>query len=99
MAGLLSWLSTALAGEIVMAQGGDSLEQRLDAIESRAAIADLVHGYARLVRRDEGAKAGDLFTADGTFEVRDGHPDKAEFTVRSRAEGRAQIAAHIGQAK
>jgi SnoaL-like domain len=99
MAGLLSWLVTAQAGESVMAQDGDSLARRLDTIESRAAIADLVHGYARFVRRDDGAKAADLFTEDGTFEVRDGHPSKPEFTVRSHAVGRAAIAAHIGQGK
>lgn len=82
-----------------MADSANSLEQRIDAVESRLAIAELVHRYARFVRYDQAEQASTLFTEDGTFEVRDGHPDKPEFTVRSRQEGRAAIAASLGRGK
>jgi hypothetical protein len=72
-----------------------SLEQRLDAIESRTACADLVHAYARFIRSDQPDQVAALFTADGTFEVRDGHPDRPEFTVRSHNMGREEVHAHL----
>lgn len=61
-----------------------TLEQRLDAMESRSAITDLVHAYARAVRRELYEEVAALFTPDGTFEVRGGHPDREEFTLRDR---------------
>ncbi|MEZ5742280.1 MAG: nuclear transport factor 2 family protein [Sphingomonadaceae bacterium] len=57
---------------------------RLDRLEARIAIADLVHEYARLVRRDLPEEVHKLFAPDGWFEIRDGHPDREEFTVRER---------------
>lgn len=57
-------------------------EERLDRIEAHIAIADLIHEYARLVRRDMPEGVADLFAPDGWFEIRDGHPDKAEHNVR-----------------
>jgi SnoaL-like domain len=76
-----------------------SLEQRLDAIEARTACADLVHAYARFIRADQPDQVAALFTADGTFEVRDGHPDRSEFTVRSRNMGREEVHAHLAPNK
>jgi hypothetical protein len=76
-----------------------SLEQRLDATESRTAIADLVHTYARCIRYDRPDEVGVLFTEDGTFELREGHPDKPEYTVRYRLEGRASVHAHMAHNK
>ena len=35
-----------------MADSALTLEQRIDAIEAKTACADLVHGYARLIRSD-----------------------------------------------
>ena len=64
----------------------ERLEARLDRLEAQAAIADLINAYARAVRRDEPEQVGALFVPEGTFEVRAGHPDKAEYTVRSRYE-------------
>jgi hypothetical protein len=63
-----------------------SLEARIDRIEAQTAVADLIHAYARAVRRDEPEQVAALFVPEGTFEVRSGHPDKADFTVRSRFE-------------
>ncbi len=68
-----------------------SLEARLDAIEARTAIAELTHTYARFIRSDQTDMVATLFTADGSFELREGHPDKPEFTVKYRLEGRESI--------
>ena len=73
----------------------DGLEKRLDAIESRFACTDLVHTYARLIRSDRSAGVAALFTEDGTFEGRSGHPDTPEFTAIFRDEGRAAVDAHM----
>ena len=59
-----------------MAREVAAKEQRLDEAESRVAIAELVHRYARFIRHDEPEGVSTLFTHDGTFEVRDGHPDR-----------------------
>jgi SnoaL-like domain len=64
---------------------------RLDAIEARFAIADLVHLYARAIRRDLPEDAAALFTEDGWFEIRDGHPSRFGHTVRARLEGRQGV--------
>jgi hypothetical protein len=71
------------------------IEERLDRVESRFAIADLVHTYARHVRYDEPEELGGLFTEDGVFEVRDGHPDRPEFALRNCYDGREAIHAHF----
>jgi hypothetical protein len=99
VAGLLSWLATAQAGELAMASGAATLEQRLDAIESRNACTDLVHAYARFIRSDQPDKVSALFLPEGTFEVRDGHPDKPEFTVRSHSASREEVNAHLAPNK
>ncbi len=78
-----------------MAQDGDSLARRLDAIESRNACTDLVHGYARYIRSDRPEEISTLFAPDGTFEGRNGHPDSNEFTVMFRDEGREAVHAHM----
>jgi len=75
------------------------LTDRLEGIEAQIAIADLIHEYARLVRSDEPAKVPALFTVDCVFEVRDGHPDNPEFTVRSRHEGRDALEAFYSPMK
>ncbi|HMO68112.1 MAG TPA: nuclear transport factor 2 family protein [Novosphingobium sp.] len=60
---------------------------RLDRIESRAAIAELVHAYARAVRHGRVDEAASLFVEDGWFETREG-PAGGETTLRMRVEGR-----------
>ena len=75
-----------------------TIESRLDRLEAQGAIADLVHAYARAVRRDEPEAVETLFVPEGTFEVRGGHPDKAGFTVRSRFDSpQALVAFLVGQ--
>lgn len=76
-----------------------SLEQRLNAAESRAAIADLVHAYARHIRRDEPELVHLLFAPEGSFEVRDGQPDSADFTVRTHLASPARILAYMAPNK
>ena len=83
------------AGEAALAQ---RLE-RLDRIESRLDIAELIHTYARCIRYDQPDRVGALFTEDGIFELRQGHPDKAEFTVSFRHEGRAAVHAQMSHNK
>lgn len=73
---------------------GDLLA-RIERLEAQAAIADLVHAYARAVRRDEPEAVEALFVPEGTFEVRSGHPDKAEFTMRSRFESPHALVAFL----
>ncbi|MCB2072855.1 MAG: nuclear transport factor 2 family protein [Novosphingobium sp.] len=76
-----------------------TVEERLDRTESHIEIADLVHGYARFIRRDQSEQVASLFARDAFFEVRDGHPDSEEFSVRSRIEGREQIDEYMTQGK
>lgn len=75
------------------------LAERIDRVESRFAIADLIHTYARHIRRDEPENVGALFVPDGTFEVRDGHPDRPEFTVRSRYANAREVHDHLAPNK
>lgn len=42
---------------------------RLEVLEARAAIADLVHRYARAVHAGDAAECTSLFAADGSFTV------------------------------
>ena len=75
------------------------LAARLDAIESRAAIADLVHGYARAVRRDRPVDVIALFVPDGWFEIREGHPSRGDATVRARFDSPQALADYLLQGK
>lgn len=78
-----------------MAQGGDSLEQRLGEIESRNACTDLVHTYARYIRSDRPELISTLFAPEGIFECRNGHPDNDEFTLMFNDQGRDAVHAHM----
>ncbi len=75
------------------------LAERLDRIEARQAVADLIYAYAGFIRRDEPERVHELFLPDGTFEVRDGHPDRAEFTVRSHYDSPRAIHDHLAPNK
>ena len=83
------------AGEATLAQW----LERLDQVESRLAIAELIHSYARCIRYDQPDQVGALFTEDGIFELREGHPDKAEHTVKYRLEGRNSVHAQMSHNK
>lgn len=76
-----------------------TLEERIDAVESRAAIADLIHTYARHIRRDEPDQVAALFLPGGWFEIRDGHPSRSDYTLRDRYEGREGVHAHLAPNK
>lgn len=71
------------------------LATRIAGLEARAAIADLVHAYARAIRHDACEDVPGLFAPDGWFEIRDGHPSQPGFTVRSRLEGPDAILAYL----
>ncbi len=73
--------------------------ERIDRLEARFAVADLIHGYARHIRRDEPDQVAALFVADGSFEVRDGHPDRSDYVTRSLFESPAQIHAYLAPGK
>ena len=77
----------------------NDLERRLDRLESENAIARLIHGYAQAVRREEVERVAGLFIPTGAFEVRGGHPDRAEFTVRQRFETPEALVAFLLQGK
>jgi hypothetical protein len=67
-------------------------------LEARAAIADLVHTYAKHVREGNGVACGDLFTADAVFEVREaliGH--EATARTRSKLMGREAIMSYVAR--
>jgi hypothetical protein len=71
------------------------LAERIDRLESRLAVGDLIYTYARHIRADEPERVAGLFLPDGTFEVRDGEPDSDEHTVRSRHANQAEIDASM----
>ena len=73
---------------------GLTSEQRLDRLESRAAIADVIHGYARAIRRGDPESAAALFVADGSFEICDGAPGK-EPVRRVLLEGREHYLVYL----
>lgn len=75
------------------------LAERIDRLESIGAITDLIHAYARAVRRQEPEHAAALFVPAGTFELRDGHPDRAEFTVRQRFESSKALLDYLREGK
>ncbi|MFC0206133.1 nuclear transport factor 2 family protein [Novosphingobium soli] len=77
----------------------EALAARLDRIEARTAIADLVHGYARAVRSEAYEAIAALFVPEGTFEVRSGRPDGADSTLRQRFDSPAALVAFLLQGK
>jgi hypothetical protein len=73
--------------------------QRLDAIEAKMAIADLVHDYAKSIRHNKVEEIEGLFASDSFFEIRDGHPSKPEFEVQNRFDGARAIGAFMEKSK
>jgi len=68
------------------------------AIAARAAIADLVYGYARCIRTGDGAAAAALFADDALFEVRAlAEGVRGAATLRGRFEGRAALERYLVQ--
>jgi len=71
------------------------IAEQPEALAAKQAITELVHRYGQVVRRDCPELTADLYTPDGVFEVRQGAPDRAEYTVQSRVEGRDAIRAML----
>ena len=68
------------------------------ALLARAAIGDLVHGYARHIRDGQGAAAAALFGDEAVFEVRSvAEGTRGLSTVRARFEGRAALERYLVQ--
>lgn len=80
---------------------GQSEPPGLDTIErlaARAAIADVLHGYARGVRNGDPAACAAMFTEDAVFEIREADPNEASgYRVRQVLSGRAAIQAYLQQ--
>ena len=76
-----------------------SLAKRIDELEARAAVADLIHTYGQYIRRDQPDRVAELFTPDGVFENRDGEPDRPDHKVTRRLVGREQLNAFYAPMK
>jgi hypothetical protein len=68
---------------------------RIELLEARAAIADLVHGYALNIRSGNAAACEELFTEDAVFEVRERSGASGTIRTRSTLTGRAAITAYL----
>lgn len=71
------------------------MNDALESLVAKDAIAGLIHGYALAVRRERYEEVAALFVPEGTFEVRRGHPDKDDFTVQQRFETPAELVAFL----
>lgn len=67
-------------------------------LAARAAIADLVHTYAKDVRTGNGSECAKLFTEDAVFEVREALPGSPGLSrTRSKATGHDAIASYVSR--
>jgi hypothetical protein len=74
------------------------MTDRIAALEERAAIADIVHDYARCVRAGDAAGAAALFALDGLFEIREAFlGTAAPGRTRTRLTGRDAIRDYVGR--
>jgi ketosteroid isomerase-like protein len=75
------------------------LAARIDRLEAQTAVSELIYAYAKFIRADQPERVAGLFLPDATFEIRDGHPDRDEHTVRTLHRGRAEIDASMSAMK
>jgi hypothetical protein len=68
---------------------------RIELLEARAAIADLVHVYALNIRSGNAAACEELFTEDAFFEVRERLGGTGTTRTRSTLTGRTAITAYL----
>jgi SnoaL-like domain len=68
---------------------------RIQLLESRLAIADVVHGYAFNIRSGNAAACEQLFTEDAVFEVRERTGGAGITQTRSKLSGRSAIMAYL----
>ena len=65
---------------------------------ARAAIADLVHTYAKNVRTGNGSECAKLFTENAVFEVREALPGSPGLArTRSKVTGHDAIASYVSR--
>jgi hypothetical protein len=76
---------------------GPSSDQaaRIELLEARAAITELVHVYALNIRSGNPAACARLFTEDAGFEVRERLGGTGTIRARSTLTGRAAITAYL----
>ncbi len=68
---------------------------RIEVLEARAAVADVVHGYAFNIRSGNAAACEQLFTLEAVFEVRERNLGAGITRTRSRLTGRSAIMAYL----
>jgi SnoaL-like domain len=68
---------------------------RIWLLEAKAAIADVVHGYAFNIRSGNAAACEQLFTEDAVFEVRERTGGAGITQTRSKLSGRTAIMAYL----
>jgi hypothetical protein len=68
---------------------------RIELLEARAAVADVVHGYAFNIRSGNAAACEHLFTLDAVFEVRERSVGSGITRTRSRLSGRSAIMTYL----
>jgi hypothetical protein len=68
---------------------------RIALLEARAAIADVVHGYAFNIRSGNAGACEQLFTEDAVFEVRERTGGAGITQTRSKLSGRTAITAYL----
>ena len=73
--------------------------ERLDVIEAKLAIADLVYDYARAIRHNANEDIEGMFAPDAFFEVRGGHPSQPEFEVQQRFDSAREVGEFMMQGK
>ena len=73
-----------------------SVTDRIELLEARASIEDLVYRYARCVRIGNAEDCVKLFTPEATFEVREVNPgDPSSIRTRSTLQGRDAIVNYL----
>ena len=68
---------------------------RIELLEARAAVADVVHGYALNIRSGNAAGCEHLFTLDAVFEVRERSVGAGITRTRSKLSGRPAIMTYL----
>jgi hypothetical protein len=68
---------------------------RIELLEARAAVADVVHGYAFNIRSGNASACDQLFTLDAVFEVRERSVGAGITRTRSRLSGRPAIMGYL----
>jgi hypothetical protein len=77
---------------VIAAVEAGSLAERLNRLEARAGIADVIHRYARNIRYGDFTQCSGLFTEDAVFEQRAGDLGQlAQRSSRARSRRSASV--------